>query len=176
MYRQLVGSLNYLAITWPDISFVIQQVSQFMQTPCHLHLVVVHHIIRYLQRSPSRRLFFLIGSPLRLIAYSDADQAGCPDTRCSITGWCLFFKDSLISRKSKKQACVLKYSTEFEYRTMSTTCSKISWLCGFFVVLGFSQSDRTPLHDDNTSAIQIIVNLVYHERTKHIEMNCHSIR
>jgi hypothetical protein len=73
MYRQLVGSLNYLAITWPDISFVIQQVSQFMQTPCHLHLVVVHHIIRYLQRSPSRGLFFLIGSPLRLIAYSDAD-------------------------------------------------------------------------------------------------------
>jgi len=69
MYRQLVGSLNYLAIARPDISFAIQQVSQFMQAPCHLHLVVVHHIIRY----PSHGLFFLIGSPLRLIAYSDAD-------------------------------------------------------------------------------------------------------
>jgi hypothetical protein len=73
MYRQLVGSLNYLAITQPDISFAIQQVSQFMQTPCHLHLVVVHHIIRYLQRSPSHGLFFFIGSPLRLIAYSDVN-------------------------------------------------------------------------------------------------------
>jgi hypothetical protein len=81
----LVGSLNYLTITRPDISFAVQQVSQFMKTPRHLHLAVVRRIIRYLQGSPGRGLFFSIGSPLRLVAYSDADWARCPDTRLSVT-------------------------------------------------------------------------------------------
>jgi hypothetical protein len=73
MYQQLVGSLNYLTITRPDISFAVQQVSQFMHTPRHLHLAVVRRIIRYLKGSPGCGLFFLAGSPLNLVAYSEAD-------------------------------------------------------------------------------------------------------
>jgi hypothetical protein len=53
LYRQLVGSLNYLTITRPDISFAVQQVSQFMQAPRHLHLAVVRRIIRYLKGTSS---------------------------------------------------------------------------------------------------------------------------
>jgi hypothetical protein len=119
VFRRLVGSLNYMTITQPDISFAIQQVSQFMQTPRHLHLAVVRRIIRYLQESRGCGLFFPTGSLLRLVAYSDADLAGCPDTRWSVTGW------SLISWKSKKQDRVSKSSTESEYRAMSAACSKI---------------------------------------------------
>jgi hypothetical protein len=59
---------------------------------------------------------------------------------------------------------------------MSAACSKIVWFLGLLVELGFSQSDYTPLHADNTLAIQIAANLVYHERTKHIEVDCHFIR
>ena len=80
VFQQLVGSLNYLTITHPDISFTDQQVSQFMHTPRHLHLVVVHRIIKYLRGTPSRGLFFPTGSPLRLVAYSDANWVGCPNT------------------------------------------------------------------------------------------------
>jgi len=123
MFRQLVGSLNYLTITRPDISFAVQQVSQFLQTPRHLHLAAVRRIIRYLRGSPGRGLFFPASYPLHLVAYSDADWAGCPDTRRSVTGWCMFLGDSLISWKSKKQARVSKSSTEFEYRAMSAACS-----------------------------------------------------
>jgi hypothetical protein len=176
MFRQLVGSLNYLTITRLDISFAVQQVSQFMQTPRHLHLAAVRRIIRYLRGSLGRGLFFPTNSPLRLVAYSDADWAGCPDTRRSVTGWCMFLGDSLISWKSKKQARVSKSSTESEYRAMSTACSEIIWLRGLLAELGFPQADSTPLHADNTSAIQIAANPVYHERTKHIEVDCHSIR
>jgi hypothetical protein len=88
----------------------------------------------------------------------------------------MFLGDSLISWKSKKQACVSKSSTESEYRAMFAACSKIVWLCGLLAELGFSQSDFTPLHADNTSAIQIVANPIYHERTKHIEVDYHSIR
>jgi hypothetical protein len=146
-----------------------------MQTPRHLHLAAVRRIIRYLRGSFGSGLFFPTGSSLCLVAYSDADLAGCPDTRRSVTGWCMFLGDSLISWKSKKRARISKSSAESEYRAMSAACSEIVWLRGLPAELGFSQSDSTPLHADNTSAIQIAANPIYHECTKHIELDCHSI-
>jgi hypothetical protein len=86
LYWQLVGSLIYLTITRPDISYVVHIVSKFMQSPRHLHLAAVRRIIRYLIRSPTRGLFFPTQSTLNLTAYSDADWAGSPDTRKSTTG------------------------------------------------------------------------------------------
>ncbi|RVW64789.1 Retrovirus-related Pol polyprotein from transposon RE1 [Vitis vinifera] len=140
LYRKLVGSLVYLTINRLDISFAVQQVSQFLQTPRHLHLAAVRRIICYVQGTSTRGLFFPAGNSTRLAAYSDADWAGCADTCRSITGWCVFLGDALISWKN------------------------------------FSETDPTPLHADNTSAIQITANPIYHERTKHIEVDCHSIR
>jgi len=67
-------------------------------------------------------------------------------------------------------------TTKSEYRAMSATCSEIVWLRGLLAELGFPQSNSTHLHADNTSAIQIAANPVYHERTKHIEVDCHFIR
>ena len=81
LYRQLMGSLNYLTITRPDISFVVQQVSQFMHSPRHLHLAAVRRIIPYLKGSSHRGLIFLAGTTLKLSAYNDANWTGCPDTR-----------------------------------------------------------------------------------------------
>ena len=78
--------------------------------------------------------------------------------------------------KSKKQDRVSKSSTESENRAMSLAYSKIIWLRGLLVKLDFFETDPTPLHADNTSTIQITTNPVYHERTKHIEVDCHSIR
>ncbi|KAF3656122.1 Peroxisomal (S)-2-hydroxy-acid oxidase GLO4 [Capsicum annuum] len=160
----------------PYISFAVQQVSQFMLAPRHLHLVVVRRIIRYLRGTSNHGLFFPSGSPIRLNAFSDSDWAGCSDTRRSVTGWCMFLGESLISWKSKKQDRVSKSSTEAEYRAMSTACSEIVWLHGILVEIEFPQSNPTPLHADNTSVIQIATNPVYHERTKHIEVDCHYIR
>lgn len=88
----------------------------------------------------------------------------------------MFLGHSLISWKSKKQDRVSKSSTESKYRAMSTACSEIVWLRGLLVELGFSQSNPTPFHADNTSAIQIATNPDYHKHTKKIEIDCHSIR
>jgi hypothetical protein len=105
LYRQLVGSLIYLTITRPDISYVVHIVSKFMQSPRH-HLVAIRHIIRYFIGSPTRGLFFPTHSTLHLTTYSDVDRAGCPDTRQSTTGWCIFLKNALISWKCQKQDCL----------------------------------------------------------------------
>jgi len=110
------------------------------------------------------------------MAYSDADWVGCPDTRRSTIGWCMFLGGALISWKSKKQDCVSKSSTEVEYHSMSSTCFEIVWLHSLLEELGFSQPNCIPLHANNTSAIQIAANPVFHERTKHIEIDCHYIR
>ena len=102
LYRRLVGSLIYLTITRPDISYAVNLVSQFMTDPRHLHLAAVRRIIKYLLRTPTRGLFYPANNSLTLKAYSDADWAGCPDTRRSTTGWCMYLGDSLISWKCKK--------------------------------------------------------------------------
>jgi hypothetical protein len=175
-YRKLVGSLIYLTITRPDISYVVHTISKFMQAPRHLHLFVVRSIIHYILGTLSRGLFFPTGSSLQLQAYSNANWAGCPDTRKSTTGWCMVLGDAHISWKCKKQDNVSKSSTEAEYRAMSAACSKIIWLCGLLTELGFCPIHSTPFHADNISAIQIAANPVYHERIKHIEVDCHSIR
>jgi hypothetical protein len=112
LYRQLVDSLNYLNITCPDISFVVQQVSQFMHSPRHLHLAAVRRIIHYLKGSSHRGLFISIGNSPKLSSYSDVDWAGCPDIQCSVTCWCMFLYSSLISWKRRKQDRVFKSSTE----------------------------------------------------------------
>ncbi|XXG61103.1 hypothetical protein AAC387_Pa04g2840 [Persea americana] len=161
-YRQLVGSLIYLTITRPDISYAVNLMSQFMTAPRHLHLAAVRRIIRYLIRTPSRGLFFPSNNPLTLKAYSDADWAGCPDTRRSTTGWCMFLGDSLISWKYKKHDKVSKSSTEAEYRAMSAACSEILWLRGLLSDIGFPAPGATPLYADNTSAIRITENPIFH--------------
>ncbi|KAL8132914.1 hypothetical protein AgCh_008408 [Apium graveolens] len=112
----------------------------------------------------------------QLTIYSDADWAGCPDTRKSTTGWCVFLGDASILWKCKKQDHVSKSFTESEYRAMSAACSEIVWLRGLLSELGVSQINPTPLHADNKSAIQIVANPVYHERTKHIKVDSHYIR
>lgn len=90
-----MGRLNYFTITRPDISFVVQQVSQFMHSPRHIHLAVVRRIIHYLKGTSHHGLIFTTGIAPKLSAYSDADWAGCPDTHRSVTGWCMFLNSSL---------------------------------------------------------------------------------
>ncbi|XP_020201875.1 uncharacterized protein LOC109787730 [Cajanus cajan] len=85
-YRKLVGSLIYVTITRPDISFVVHTVSKFMQSPRHFHFSAVQRIIKYILGTSRRGLFFPKNSSLQLQAYSDADWAGCPETRRSTTG------------------------------------------------------------------------------------------
>ena len=67
-------------------------------------------------------------------------------------------------------------STEVEYRFFANTTSELLWLQWLLKDLGVSTSSTTPLYCDNQSAIHIAHNDVFHERTKHIEIDCHFVR
>ncbi|XP_019051688.1 PREDICTED: uncharacterized protein LOC109114072 [Nelumbo nucifera] len=176
LYRQLVGSLIYLTVTHPDIAYVVHIVSQFMSAPRTTHYATMLRIIRYVKGTLFHRLHYSSYFSLHLIAYSDVDWAGDPTDRRSTTGYCFFLGDSLISWCSNKQTVVSRSSTEAEYRVLADTTSELLWLRWLLHDMGITHSSATPLYCDNRSAIQIAHNDVFHERTKHIETDCHFIR
>uniref|UniRef100_A0A2N9IB75 Reverse transcriptase Ty1/copia-type domain-containing protein n=1 Tax=Fagus sylvatica TaxID=28930 RepID=A0A2N9IB75_FAGSY len=175
LYRQLVGSLVYLTVTRPDISYAVHIVSQFMAAPRSLHYAAVLRILRYLKGTLFYGLHFSSQSSLTLQAYSDADWAGDPTDRRSTTGYCFLLGDSLISWRSKKQSVVAHSSTEAEYRALADTTAELLWLRWLLQDLGIDCSTAIPIHCDNRSAIQIAHNDVFHECTKHIEIDCHFV-
>uniref|UniRef100_A0A2N9EUN8 Integrase catalytic domain-containing protein n=1 Tax=Fagus sylvatica TaxID=28930 RepID=A0A2N9EUN8_FAGSY len=148
----------------------------FMAAPRSLHYAAVLRILRYLKGTLFHGLHFSSQSSLTLQAYSDADWAGDPTDRRSTTGYCFLLGDSFIFWHSKKQSVVARSSTEAEYRALADTTAELLWLRWLLQDLGIDCSTAVPIHCDNRSAIQIAHNDVFHERTKHIEIDCHFVR
>ena len=95
-YRSVVGVLQYLTLTCPDISFSVNQVCQLMHQPTTTHWIAMKRILRYLKNTPAHGLFYQPGS-LRLEAYSDADYVENPDDHRSTSGYCIYLVFNPIS-------------------------------------------------------------------------------
>ena len=172
----MVGSLVYLTVTHPNISYAVHQVSQYLSTPRSTHYATVLRILQYLKGTLFHGLFYLAQSPFVLHAFSDADWVRDPTNRRSITGYCFLLSSSLISWLSKKQTFVARSNIEAEYRALTDTTSELLLLQWLLKDLCVSTSSTTPLYCDNQSAIHIAHNDVFHKQTKHIEIDCHFIR
>ncbi|CAL9007107.1 unnamed protein product, partial [Prunus brigantina] len=133
-------------------------------------------LLYYLKGAPSQGLLFPSHGSLHLTAYCDADWARCPFTRRSVTGYRIFLGKSLISWKSKKQVTVSRSSAEAEYRSMAATTCELTWLRYLLRDLQVEHNQPATLLCDNKAALYIAANPVYHERTKHIELDCHTVR
>ncbi|XP_068331522.1 uncharacterized protein [Pyrus communis] len=175
-YQRMVGKLIYLTITRPDISYAVSIVSQFMHSPSMDHLKIVHRVLRYLKGSIGRGILMRNNSHTQISGYTDADWAGNSLDRKSTTGFCTFVGGNLVTWKSKKQSVVARSSAEAEYRAMASTACELIWLKSLLLTLGFPHQQPMSLHCDNQVAMHIASNPVFHERTKHIEVDCHYVR
>ena len=111
-----------------------------------------------------------------VVGYCDADWAGDRVDRRSTTGYCTFIGGNLVTWKSKKQKVVSCSSAEAEYRAMRKLTSELIWIRNLLRDLGIETTTPITMHCDNQAAIHIASNSMFHERTKHIEVDCHKVR
>lgn len=171
-----MGKLNFLTHTRPDLSYTVQTLSQYMQHPTTAHFDALRHTLNYVASTSGQGILLLATDQLSLRAFSDSDWASCLDSRRSVTGYLMLLGSSPISWKSKKQHTVSKSSAEAEYRAMCSAAAEIEWLVRLLTELGLNNLKPVVLHCDNQSAMHIAHNPVFHERTKHIDIDCHFTR
>jgi hypothetical protein len=141
-YRHLVGSLIYLAVTRPDISYPVHILSQFISAPTTAHYSHLLRVLHYLRGTITRHLFFPRSSSLQLQAYSDAMWASDPMDCRSLSAYCVFLGGSLIAWKTKKQTAVSRLSVEAELRAMTLLTTEVTWLR--WLLADFRVSVTTP--------------------------------
>jgi hypothetical protein len=147
-----------------------------MHAPRDVHDTMLKRILRYIKGTLDLGIRLSPITNAIVTAYSDADWAGCPDTRRSTSGFCVFLGDSLVSWSSKRQTTVSRSSAEAEYRAIANAVADCSWLRHLLQELRFALPKATMVFCDNVSAVYMSHNPVHHRRTKHIELDIHFVR
>ena len=174
-YQRLVRKLNYLTITQLDISFLMSVVSQFLQSPYNSHWDVVIRILRYIKGTIGQEVLYENRGHTRINEYRDADWASSSVDKRSTSGYCVFIGGNLVSWKSKKHDIVARSSAEAEFRAMALAICELIWLRHLFQELRFGKDEQMKLIWANQATLHIASNPVFHERTKHIEVDSHFI-
>ncbi|GJU76855.1 retrovirus-related pol polyprotein from transposon TNT 1-94 [Tanacetum coccineum] len=174
-YHGMIGILLYLTASRPDLQFAICMCARYQARPTEKHLHAVKRIFRYLKGTVNRGLWYPKDSSIALTAFTDADHAGCQDTRRSTSGSIQFLGDRLVSWSSKRQKSAAISSTKAEYIAMSGCCAQILWMRSQLTdyVLRFN---KILMYCDNKSAIALSCNNVQHSRSKHIDIRFHFIK
>ncbi len=178
VYREAVGSLIYIVTcTRPDVAFAVSQVSQFTNNPTTAHWDAVKRIFSYLKGTLSHGITFGASANSNCLqAFSDADFASSLDDRRSTSGVILVLNGGPVSWKSQRQKCISLSTTESEYVAATAAAKEVVWMRRLLEDIGCSQNQPTVLHIDNQSAIRLIRNPEFHQRTKHIDVKYHFIR
>ncbi|XXG82895.1 hypothetical protein AAC387_Pa10g0772 [Persea americana] len=125
MYRSMIGSLLYLTATRPNILQAVCMVARFQADLREIHVTAVKRIFRYIKGTVEYGLWYPRGKDFILLAYSDADWAGCIDDRKSTSGGAFYLGDKLVAWRSKKQDSVSLSTAEAEYIAATTCCTQV---------------------------------------------------
>ncbi|GKB96780.1 ribonuclease H-like domain-containing protein [Tanacetum coccineum] len=174
LYRSLAGGLQYLTFTRPDLSYAVQQICLYMHDPREPHFAALKRILRYVQGTLDLGLHLYASATTSLVGYTDADWAGCPSTRRSTFGYCVFLGDNLLSWSAKRQHTISRSSAEAEYRGVANVVAETAWIRNLLREL--HSPFNLYLVYDNVSAVYMSANPVQHQRTKHIEIDIHFVR
>ncbi|KAG8475425.1 hypothetical protein CXB51_032251 [Gossypium anomalum] len=175
LYRSVVGMLQYLCITRPDLSFCVNKLSQFMNSPSELHWKAVKRVLRYLIGTMEHGLCFSKGQ-FKLECYCDVDWASSLEDRLSTIGYVVYLGPNPIAWCSKKQAVVSRSSSEVEYRSLTNCVSELLWVRQLLEELGIQVSSSSVVWCDNTSTVSMAANPTHHTRVKHVEIDHHFVR
>ena len=146
-----------------------------MSSPTVDNWAIVEYILCYLKGASGRGILYSNHEHNRVECFTDADWVGSKEDRSSTSGYCVFVGGNLVSWKSKKQGVVSRSSAESEYRAMTHSMCEIMWLHQLLMEVGIKTVVLAKLWYANQAALHIALNLVYHERTKHIEIDCHFV-
>ena len=171
----MIGSLQYLTASRPDILFSVCLCARFQSDPRESHLTAVKRILRYLKGTTNVGLVYRRSEDYNLVGFCDADYAGDRVERKSTSGSCQFLGSHLISWYSKKQATIALSTTEAEYVAAAGCSTQMLWMKSQLEDYQIYESN-IPIFCDNTSAICLSKNPILHSKAKHIEIKHHFIR
>ena len=175
LYQQITGALMYAASwTRPDIAFACNQLAQHMQAPSAADLEAAKRVERYLYTT--RTLAIRYGRTGDLTAWTDADWANCPETRRSVTGNLVLYREGPAEWASRKQPMVTLSSCEAEYVAAGSCTQQVLPLMRLLGELGAPVKGPTTILCDNTGAVALSKDPVHPKRTKHIDVRYHFIR
>eukprot|EP00253_Pinus_taeda_P016301 PITA_16301 len=176
LYKSIVGSLMYLTATRPDIMHAVSLISRFMERPKETHWQAAKRILRYVNGTKGFGILYSSFETFRLTGYTESDWAGSVDDRKSTSGYVFHMGSRAISWASKKQPVVALSTAEVEYVATTTAACQAVWLRRVLRDLCHEQENGTTIYCDNSSAITLSKNSVFHKRTKHIDTKFHFIR
>jgi len=175
-YRELVGALAWLALgTRPDIAFAASSLARFGHNPGRVHWDAAKRVLRYLKGTKTWRLK-LGGKTPTIAAFTDSDWGSHRDDRRSIGAYLIKIGDGVVSWKSKKQPCVALSSTEAEYMALCQASKGSVWMADFLKSLGVMVQGPMVVNADNQGSIALAKNPVFHDRSKHIDIQYHYTR
>ncbi|XP_047315455.1 secreted RxLR effector protein 161-like [Impatiens glandulifera] len=176
-YRRIIECLRYLTHTRPDISYVVDIASRYMEKPATLHQQAVKDILRYVKGTMNYGIQLRRGREVEeLVGFTDSDLAGDTDDRKNTRGMVFYLNGNLITWSSQKQRTIVLSSCEAEFMAATVASCQRLWLRNLLSeVLGCELRPVT-LYVDNKSAIELMKNPVFHGRRKHIDIRFHFIR
>nr|GFA30695.1 ribonuclease H-like domain-containing protein [Tanacetum cinerariifolium] len=169
----LQGGLHYLTFTRPDLSYAVQHVCLYMHDPREPHFAALKRILRYVQGTLELGLHLYDSATTSLVGYTDADSVGCPSTRRSTSGYCMFLGDNLLSWSAKRQHTISRSSAKSKYRGVANVVAETAWIRNLLRELHSPLLTATLVYCDNISAVYMSANHVQHKHTKHIKIDIH---
>ena len=151
-YKSVIGALQYLPITRPDIVFAVNKLAQFMHQSSQLHWTSTKRVFRYLKGTITHGISLTPSVNPYLSGYSDEDWGTNPDNIHSTSAYLIVFRNCPISWSIRKQHLVARSCTEAKYRALASATSERIWIRTLLHALGIKTSKRPSIYCDNIGA------------------------